>query len=87
LKKVIKTWKERLSGKRIILKGQIVVSTEEIARKLADAEQATEEKKSKRYKKKGKTAVQQRRRNDDELEEDSEAGECEILDCIEVIVD
>jgi len=87
LKKVIKTRKERLSGKRIILKGQIVVSTEEIARKLADAERATEEKKAKPCQKKNKTAVRQQKRNNDELDEDSEAEEHEILDCIEVIVD
>ncbi len=47
LKSVIRTRKERLSGKRIILRGKFIVSTEEVQRKLAEAERKTKEKKTK----------------------------------------
>jgi hypothetical protein len=38
LKGVISKRKERMSGKRLILKGKIIVSTEEVQQKLAEAE-------------------------------------------------
>jgi len=41
LKKMIRTRKERLSEKRLVLKGRFIVSTEEVQKKLADAERVT----------------------------------------------
>jgi hypothetical protein len=51
LRELIRTRKEHESGKRVILKGKFIVSTEEVYAKLAEAEALTEAKQSK---KKGK---------------------------------
>jgi hypothetical protein len=67
LKNVITTRKERLSGKRIILKGKIVVSTEEIHKKLADAERATRERKTKSRRKNQSIAVQEEEVDDHDI--------------------
>ena len=51
---MLSTRKERESGKRVILKGKFIVSTEEVYLKLAEAEALTEARQSK---KKGKKAA------------------------------
>ena len=38
LKRLINKCKERMSGKRFVLKGKVIVSTEEVQRKLMEAE-------------------------------------------------
>ena len=54
LREFISTRKERESGKRVILKGKFIVSTEEVYAKLAEAEALTQ---AKQAKKKGKKAA------------------------------
>jgi len=78
---------ERQSRKRIILKGKVVVSTEEVHKALAEAEAATKEKK-KRGRPRRKTQVS----SDEEIgaSPDSEGDEGEqlqrdVFDCIEVL--
>jgi len=83
--------KERASGKRLILKGKTIVSTEELRDALAEAEKATKSKKTAK-RQKGKRQVQDRDSSSSDGE--SKASECarvptapvdsEILDCIEV---
>jgi hypothetical protein len=82
--------KERASGKRLILKGKVVVSTEEVYKALEEAEKATASKKAK----KGTNGRKGRKRKvvSESEEETSSLGDLddphdsdvEILDCIEV---
>lgn len=55
LRELISTRKERTSGKRVILKGKFIVSTEEVYAELAKAEALTEAKQRKKKGKKGAT--------------------------------
>ena len=48
VKEIDARWKERASGKRLILKDKVVVSTEEVHQALAEAEKATAVKKAKK---------------------------------------
>ena len=43
LQQLVNKPKEKTSGKRLILKGRIIVSTEEVYQKLAEAEKMTRE--------------------------------------------
>ena len=52
LKQILNKHKERMSGKRLILKGKVIASTEEVQQKLAEAERVTEVKKRSKGKKK-----------------------------------
>lgn len=79
--------KERQTGKRVILKGKVIVSTEEIRRALADAEARIKDKKTKKPSKRGKRINPA----DDAFEglSDSDINaidsqEFELQDCIEV---
>jgi hypothetical protein len=83
--------KERASGKRLILKGKTVISTEELQKALEEAEKAT------RTRKRSKTGKRKSPRSDSEqedcgsetgtqetLKDSQEPADAEILDCIEV---
>jgi len=83
--------KERASGKRLILKGKTVISTEELQKALEEAEKATQ------TRKRGKTGKRKSPRSDSEqedcgseigtqetLKDSQEPADAEILDCIEV---
>lgn len=81
--------KERASGKRLILKGKVVVSTEEVYKALGEAEKATAAKKVK----KGKGQKGRKRKIVSESEEETSSlgdlddfsdSDVEILDCIKV---
>jgi hypothetical protein len=78
--------KERASGKRLILKDKVVVSTEEVQKALEDAEKVTATRKAK--KKNGQKG--RKRKIVSESEEEMSSGgdfyhsDVEILDCIEV---
>ena len=82
--------KARASGKRFILKGRFVVSTEEIQRALEEAEKVTEAKTRKKATKNGKKRkAPVNDVSDDEACPDNvdvilEQPDNEILDCIEV---
>ena len=85
LKELIHTRKERLSGKRVILKGHMVVSTEELYQKLAEAERATRGKMVKSRKNKRGTVVQEEEMEDEDIGDESEIEGREIGNCIEVL--
>ena len=82
--------KERASGKRLILKGKVVISTEELVKQLEKADKVTKPRKNK------KPGKKKRRLNSDGDTTESEIGEHgsprdspasvdpEILDCIDV---
>jgi hypothetical protein len=78
--------KERQSGKHLVLKGKVVVSTDEIRKALENAERITKDRKQK------KAAMQRRKTalsNDvedveDVSDDENSIPECELLDCIEV---
>ena len=79
--------KERQSGKRLILKGKVVISTEEVRKALADAEAATKAKK-KRKMPQGRKRIQS---SDEESQDMSDSDmyvtdpqEVEMSECIEV---
>jgi len=83
--------KERASGKRLILKGKTICSTEELHNALAEAEKATRSKKRVK-KRKCKRQVQDIDSSSSEGESEASEGakgpnsqvDSEILDCIEV---
>ena len=83
LKRVIRTRKERSSGKRIILKGRFLVSTEEVQRKLAEAEQVTREKKTRSRNKTRLTRVEEGE-SDEDSSDDLDIENRVIHECIEV---
>ena len=76
--------KERLSTKRIILKGKFIVSTEEIQNRLAEAERITKEKKRKRGCGKNKRPIKEMEMLEDDTSDGSDVEKCEIFDCIDV---
>jgi hypothetical protein len=83
--------KERASGKRVILKGKAVISTEELIKALAEAEKATQAKKKKRKSTRKKKVLDSEGDTSDsepvapDSREDSTGlRDPEILDCIEV---
>ena len=83
--------KERAAGKRLILKGKVVVSTEEVYKALEEAEKVTAAKKAKQGKRQNKG--RKRKVVSESEEETSSLGDLdnfntsdvEILDCIEVV--
>jgi hypothetical protein len=84
LKSVISTRKERLSGKRIALKGKFIVTTEEIQRGLAAAERKTRKTRIKRGKRRARSVSEESEMEVVEVLDDSEREEHEIQDCITV---
>ena len=84
LKQLINKRKERASGKRLVLKRKFIVSTEEVQRKLAEAERVTKERKDKRHKRRHQTVTVDVERDDEDIEENSDDEKQEIGDCIEV---
>jgi len=84
LKSVIRTRKERLSGKRIVLKGKFVVTTEEIQKGLAEAERKTKKSRAKGKKRRARSISEESEIEVMEVLNDSEAEECEMQDCITV---
>jgi hypothetical protein len=84
LKSVIGKRKERLSTKRIILKGKFIVSTEEIQKQLSDAERQTRAKKAKKGKRAPKAAIQHAETEEEDTSEESDTEERVIQDSIVV---
>src|SRR4030095_653914 len=84
LKSVISARKERLAGKRIILKGKFIVSTEEIQKELAEAERKTQEKRSKKGQRRARSMIRDEELEDESMDDESESEEQEIRDCIVV---
>jgi len=87
IKEIHNKRKERASGKRVVLKGKAVLTTEEILKKLQDVETVTKAKK--RMEK--KTRKRKQISSESELEElqseendETDSGDVEILECIEV---
>ena len=85
LKQLINKRKERMSGKRLILKGKVIISTEEVHRKLIEAESATKTRKNKKSKGKHQRATVGIGRNAEHIEEHTGDEERESSDCIEVL--
>ena len=73
-----------MSGKRLILKGKIIVSTEEVQRKLAEAEQATKERKNKKQKRKHQRVTFNVGMDNENIEDNTDDEQQEIHDYIEV---
>ena len=73
-----------MSGKRLVLKGKIIVSTEEVQRKLAEAEQATKERKNKKQKRRHQRATLNVGMDNEDIEDNTDDEQREIHDCIEV---
>jgi hypothetical protein len=84
LKSVISKRKERMSGKRVTLKGKIIVSTEEVQQKLAQLERNTQVKKVRSRKKKCPTQRPAFDTDEEDIDDESEIGGDQIQDCIEV---
>jgi hypothetical protein len=84
LKQLINKRKERTSGKRLILKGKFIVSTEEVHRQLLEAEKATKERKNKKRKTKRQRARIDVDTDAEDIEESAEHELPEIDECIEV---
>jgi hypothetical protein len=78
---------ERQTGKWLVLKGKVIVTTDEVCKALADAEAATKEKKKRKAPKRGRRVES----SEDEIEgmsdndmDELESQEVEMLDCITV---
>ena len=84
LKSVISTWKERLSGKHIILKGKFIVTTEAIHKGLAAAERKTKKTRVKKGKRRAKLVSAESEMEVVDVLDDLETEEREIEDCIAV---
>ena len=84
LKQLINKRKERMSEKRLILKGKVIVSTEEICQKLAMAEQMTKEWKNKRCKTRHHSSSTNVVRDEEDIQDNNDEEEEEIGECIEV---
>jgi hypothetical protein len=79
--------KERTSGKRLILKGRIVVSTEEAYQKLAEVEKMTRERKTKKRKRRDNRMTVDVEMDIENMEDNSDDELLEIRDCIQVQID
>ena len=66
------------------MKGKIIVSTEEVQRKLAEAERITREKRTRRHRSKRARKVETPMVDSDDTEDDCEIEGRKIGDCIEV---
>jgi hypothetical protein len=87
LRAIIKTRKERKKGKRLALKGQFHISTEELRAAVVAAEKETKEQAGKKGKKKGKNILYEAE-SEQEIEEDiQEEIDSDIEDCIVVDVE
>jgi DDE superfamily endonuclease/Tc5 transposase DNA-binding domain len=81
-KAVLGARKERKSGKRVVIAGHTIISTEEIYQKVAEAERNT---RAKKVGKKGKASAQLvNTSSEEEEEEDQEPAPRVIRDCISV---
>ena len=79
--------KERQSGKRLILKGKVLISTEGIRKALADAEAVTKAKKKKRTSKDRRRVESSDEESQGMSENDinvTDSQELEMSECIEV---
>ena len=76
--------KETMSGKRLILKGRIIVSTEEVYQKLAEAEKMTRERMIKRRKRRDNRVTVDVEMDAENMEDNSDDELQEIRDYIEV---
>lgn len=83
-RKVNKNRQERASGKHVVLKGQIVITTEEIRKKLAEVEKMAKRKKAKRQAAQRPEAIDEKDSDTEDPNDVSETDEHRILDCIEV---
>ena len=84
LKEFLNKRTERQSGKRVILKGKFMITTEQIYKDLADAEQKTKKKLSKRKQKKSRSVSEEEELELLEVFDVVEDKEREIQDCIAV---
>ena len=84
LKQIINKRKERTCGKRVILKGKVIITTEEVQRQLMEAERATKERKNKKRKKGHQRASHDIEVDAEDIEDCAEDEQQEIDDCIEV---
>jgi hypothetical protein len=84
LKQVLSKRTERLSGKRLILKGQFIATTEVLQAKLAAAEHSTKQKKAKKPQKKVVSRVEITETEDEDTDEEVIEMPREMQDCIEV---
>jgi len=84
LKQVLNKRKERLSGKCLVLKGQFIVTTEELQAKLAEAKRNTKQKKTKISRKKVASHAEIQETGQEDTEEEMDEMPQELQDCIEV---
>jgi len=83
LESVLSARKERASGKRLVLKGQFIVSRADIQKAIAEAEATTEaKKKKKRDKQERKEAVVERNIVMDDSNAEDDETLMDIQDCI-----
>ena len=68
----------------LVLKGQIVISTEELQKKLAEAEQNTHSKKTKSHSEKSRIVVQHEGTDDEDMDDEFQREGRKIQDSIEV---
>jgi hypothetical protein len=87
LKQLVNKQKERTSGKRLILKGRIVVSTEEVYQKLAEAEKMTGERKTKKCKRRDNRVTVDVNMDTENMDDNSDDELPEICNCIQVQLD
>ena len=84
LKQLINKRRERMSGKRLVLKGKVMISTEELQHKLKEAEQATKTRKNKKHKRTHHNATTNTQTDSEDIKDASEDENPEIGDCIVV---
>jgi hypothetical protein len=86
LRSITNKRKERASGKRLVLKGKVLVSTEEVRQKLIEAEEAIKTSRSKMQRKNRPEPLRRNQRVEDDSSDESAEEVEEIQDCIEVIL-
>ena len=75
---------QRALGKRLILKGKFIVTTEEPHRQLVEAEKNTKQKKAKKQPKTRSSRADIEDMEDGDIDEDMDEVPWELQDCIEV---
>src|ERR1700710_2017183 len=82
LRSIIKKRTTRTKGKRVILKGQFLISTQELLKEVQEAELDTKTRAKKKAKTKGRAVLYEAESEEDIEEEASDELESEPEDCI-----
>ena len=86
IRQILSSRKERLSGKRLILKGKSVVTSVEIQTAIAAKEKETKERKNRKklHQRRGRTQQTEPRSESEDEDDPERSTQSEIGDCIQV---